>query len=63
MLKQQRELAVGIPTVPGDYIVGRHIDNAFRAVLNSDVTPQDSLYQYHLKINQEIERKRKELGL
>lgn len=63
MLEQQRQLAVGIPTVPGDYIVGRHIDNAFRAVLNSNVTPQDSLYQYHLKINQEIERKRKELGL
>lgn len=63
MLKQQRELAVGIPTVPGDYIVGRHIDNAFRAVLNSNVTPQDSLYQYHLKINEEIARKRKELGL
>jgi ABC-type glycerol-3-phosphate transport system substrate-binding protein len=63
MLKQQRELAVGIPTVPGDYIVGRHIDNAFRAVLNSNVSPQDSLYHYHLKINEEIARKRKELGL
>lgn len=63
MLKKQRELAVGIPTVPGDYIVGRHIDNAFRAVLNSNVSPQDSLYHYHLKINEEIARKRKELGL
>ena len=63
MLKDQRALAVGIPTVPGDYIVGRHIDNAFRAVLNSNVSPQDSLYHYHLKINEEIYRKRKELGL
>lgn len=63
MLKQQRELAVGLPTVPGDYIVGRHIDNAFRAVLNKNVTPQDSLYQYHLRINEELARKRKELGL
>ena len=63
MLKEQREKAVGIPTVPGDYIVGRHIDNAFRAVLNSSVSPQDALYHYHLKINEEITRKRNELGL
>lgn len=63
MLKTQRALAVGIPTVPGDYIVGRHIDNAFRAVLNSSVSAQDSLYHYHLKINEELYRKRKELGL
>lgn len=63
MLKTQREKAVGIPTVPGDYIVGRHIDNAFRAVLNSSVSPQDALYHYHLKINEEITRKRNELGL
>jgi ABC-type glycerol-3-phosphate transport system substrate-binding protein len=63
MLKLQREKAVGIPTVPGDYIVGRHIDNAFRAVLNSNVSPQDALYHYHLKINEEITRKRNELGL
>lgn len=62
-LKAQREKAVGIPTVPGDYIVGRHIDNAFRSVLNSNVSPQDALYHYHLKINEEITRKRNELGL
>ncbi|VEU79783.1 extracellular solute-binding protein [Haploplasma axanthum] len=63
LLKQQRENAVGIPTVPGDYIVGRYIDNAFRQVLNDDIIPQDSIYQYHLKINEELRRKRKELGL
>lgn len=63
MLTNQRAYAKGIPTVPGDYIVGRHIDNAFRQVLNENIIPQDSLYQYHLKINEEIARKRKELGL
>jgi hypothetical protein len=49
--------------VPGDYIVGRHIDNAFRSVLNSSIIPEDALYHYHLKINEELKRKRKELGL
>lgn len=63
ILKEQRENAVGIPTVPGDYIVGRYIDNAFRQTLNDNLIPQDSIYQYHLKINEELLRKRKELGL
>src|SRR5690554_724971 len=63
MLQKQRSMAKGIPTVPGDYIVGRHIDNAFRAVLNSSAIPQDSLYNYHLKINEELARKREELGI
>ncbi|MDD4090737.1 MAG: extracellular solute-binding protein, partial [Acholeplasmataceae bacterium] len=63
ILTEQRKYAKGIPTVPGDYIVGRHIDNAFRSVLNSSIIPEDALYHYHLKINEELKRKRKELGL
>ena len=63
LLKTQRENAVGIPTVPGDYIVGRYIDNAFRQTLNEQVLPQDSIHRYHLMINEELARKRKELGL
>ncbi len=62
VLKEQREKAKGIPVVPGDYIVGRYIDNAFRAVINDDLNPYDSLYNYHVKINRELERKRKEFG-
>ncbi len=63
LLEQQRAYAKGIPTVPGDYIVGRHIDNAFRLAINKQILLQDSVYQYHLVINEEIARKRKELGL
>ena len=63
LLEDQRSHAVGFPTVPGDYIVGRYIDNAFRKVLNDNVIVQDSIYQYHLKINAELARKRKELGV
>lgn len=63
LLEEQRSNAVGVPTVPGDYIVGRYIDNAFRQTLNDKIMPQDSIYQYHLRINEELTRKRKELGL
>ncbi len=63
ILDEQRSYAEAVPSVPGDYIVGRHIDNAFRLTLNENVLPQDSIYQYTLVINEEIARKRKELGL
>lgn len=63
LLEEQRQYAVGIPTIPGDYIVGRYIDNAFRNILNEKTNPSDALYKYHLKINAELKRKHKELGL
>lgn len=63
LLESQRELAVGTPVVPGDYIVGRYIDNAFRKVINDGVNPSDSLFNYHQMINNELARKRKEFGL
>ena len=63
ILEEQRLYAKGIPTVPGDYIVGRYIDNAFRNIINEGTNPSDALYNYHLKINAELERKQRELGL
>ncbi len=63
ILEEQRKYAVGVPVVPGDYIVGRYIDNAFRKVINDDINPSDSLFNYHQKINAELARKRKEFGL
>lgn len=63
ILTEQRSYAQSVPSVPGDYIVGRHIDNAFRLTLNEKILPQDSIYQYTLVINEEIARKRQELGL
>lgn len=63
LLTKQRENSVGVPIVPGDYIVGRYIDNAFRSSVNSNVNPRDSLYEYAEKINIELKRKREEFNL
>ncbi|MGD9886364.1 MAG: extracellular solute-binding protein [Bacilli bacterium] len=63
LLTAQREKAVGVPTFPGDYIVGRYIDNAFRASINNNINPRDSLFEYCKKINIELGRKRQEFGL
>ncbi|MFA7076061.1 MAG: extracellular solute-binding protein [Candidatus Izemoplasmatales bacterium] len=63
ILSKQRENTVGVPTVPGDYIIGRYIDNAFRATINDRTNPRDNLYEYATKIDRELERKREEFGL
>lgn len=62
-LTSQREVAVGVPTVPGDYIVGRYIDNAFRASVNDNTNPRENLFDYAEKINIELTRKRQEFNL
>ncbi|MDP2426022.1 MAG: ABC transporter substrate-binding protein, partial [bacterium] len=63
MLSSQRDNAVGIPTVPGDYIIGRHIDNAFRSTINDKTNPRENLFEYVGKINLELARKRQEFNL
>lgn len=63
ILEKQRENTVGVPIVPGDYIVGRYIDNAFRSSINRGVNPRESLYDYTEKINIELARKREEFDL
>ncbi|MDD4388130.1 MAG: extracellular solute-binding protein, partial [Bacilli bacterium] len=63
ILEQQRKKAAGVPTVPGDYIVGRYLDNAFRSAINNNLNPRDTLFEYAQKIDIEIMRKRKEFNL
>lgn len=63
ILTEQRNNSVGIPTVPGDYIIGRHIDNAFRVSINEKTNPRENLFEYVKKINIELERKRQEFNL
>jgi ABC-type glycerol-3-phosphate transport system substrate-binding protein len=63
ILTEQRNNSVGIPTVPGDYIIGRHIDNAFRVSINDRTNPRENLFEYVKKINIELERKRQEFNL
>ena len=45
------------------YFTGRHLDNAFRKVVNASENPREALSDYILYINDEIEIKRKEFNL
>ncbi len=52
-----------MPQVAGSYIVGREIENAYREVINNFYNPRETLVEYCGKINDEINRKRKEFDL
>ena len=62
LIDQQEEL-VEIPVIPSSYAVTRNIMNAFREVVNEAENPRDTLMWYNRDINEEIERKRENLGL
>lgn len=62
-LESQWEWVEGIPQVPGGYFTGRHLDNAFRKVVNESENPREALSDYILYINDEIATKRKEFKL
>ena len=55
--------ARGIPQIPGGYITGRYVENAFLTVVNDNTDPVDSMYNQVRFIDQEITNKRKEFGL
>lgn len=63
VLLEQWEWVKGLPEVPGGYMVGRHLDNAFRKVIYSHEPPRETLLEYNRKINKEISNKRREFGL
>lgn len=62
-LEAQWEWVRGIPEVPGGYMMGRHLDNAFRLVYNDSANPRETIYDYVQIINDEITKKRREFGL
>lgn len=62
LIDQQEEL-VEIPIIPSSYVVTRNIMNAFREVVNYAENPRDILMWYNRDINEEITRKRDNLGL
>jgi len=62
-LENQWKWVKGIPQVPGGYFTGRHLDNAFRRVVNANENPREALSDYVLYINDEIALKRKEFNL
>ncbi len=53
----------GIPQVPGGYITGRYVENAFLNVVNENTDSVDTLFNMVRYIDQEITNKRKEFGL
>lgn len=62
-LSAQWETIQTLPQVAGSYISGREVENAFRQTINNNVNARETLYDYVLLINREIDRKRKEFGL
>lgn len=63
MLKEQMLSQVEIPVIPASYGVTRNIMNAFREVVNQAENARDTLFWYNKDINDEITRKREDLGL
>jgi len=53
----------GIPQVPGGYFTSRHLDNAFRKVVNSGENYREALLDHVIYINDEIKIKRQEFNL
>ncbi|SEO18149.1 ABC-type glycerol-3-phosphate transport system, substrate-binding protein [Amphibacillus marinus] len=62
-LEEQWQWVHGVPEVPGGYFTGRHLDNAFREVVNNGTNPRESLTDYIIYINDEIRVKRTEFEL
>jgi ABC-type glycerol-3-phosphate transport system substrate-binding protein len=63
ILNAQWDNVRGIPEVPGGYFTARHLNNAFRRVLNYKEDPGETLLDYVKNIDKEITTKRKEFGL
>ena len=63
ILNEQRDWIVGTPEVPGGYYVTRHIINASRRVINDNVDTRETLLDFTIVINRELERRRTEFGL
>lgn len=63
VLLAQWEALTEIPVLPSSYAVTRNIMNAFRETVNSNENPRDTLMYYNSDMNDEICRKRENLGL
>ena len=53
----------GVPEVAGGYFTSRHLNNAFRRVINYGEDARTTLLDYAEKIDKEITNKRNELGI
>lgn len=62
-LKGQWEHIKKIPITPAQYYISRNMNNAFRKVVYQYENPRDVIYRYSSEIDEELLRKRAELGL
>lgn len=63
VLKAAREELLGVPEIPGNYLIARSLTSAFRETIAGVNEPWRSLMLYNKVINNEITRKREEFGL
>ena len=63
VLNEQWDQTRGIREVPGGYFTGRHISNAIRKSINEKTDSRETIIDYSIKIDEEIEKKRKEFGM
>jgi len=63
VLQEQWDWAKGIKEIAGGYYTGRHVTNALRKVTSAKDDPRETIIDYVLQINEEIEKKRKEFGM
>lgn len=63
MLNEQWNDIAGVPEVPGSYYTARGIQNAFRTAIYDYESPYETLHEWQLDIDEEINRKYKEFGL
>jgi ABC-type glycerol-3-phosphate transport system substrate-binding protein len=61
-IKKQWAQVKEIPEVPGGYLLVRSVDMAFNKVFYENYNPREILTYYNTMVNEEIKRKRKELG-
>jgi ABC-type glycerol-3-phosphate transport system substrate-binding protein len=59
----QRSWVREIKEIPGSYYTVRGVDNAFSMVVDDWMNPREALFFYNKRINDEIQRKRTELGM
>ena len=63
VLLTQLSASRAVPEVPGSYFLGRHLNNAFRAVVISGKDLKDTLEKYGAVIDNELTVKRREFGM
>ncbi|MBP5520404.1 MAG: extracellular solute-binding protein [Treponema sp.] len=63
ILENSMKETVAVPEVPGSYYTARHVVNATRRIINYKDDERETLIDYTRKINEEINRKRREFNL